>query len=590
MPIAHNSASLAASKPNIVFIQVDELRFPTEFPEGIQDAAQFLEKFMPNVYSLWQHGVKFGRYYTAASDCTPARATLATGLYAYQTYMMVTRENPKNVPNVEQPALSPEFPTYGKLLREAGYDTPLIGKWHLSNCPNPITASPAELQAYLQEYGFDGLTITDPLGLPGQGVGEMLYTATAAQMHEWSDAEIAEQAVNWMRQRADSHNPKPFCLTTSFVNPHDKRAFWGGTEAATFLKTYQDNQQTPHENFGITPSEGNPPVYGYALPANWQSLADLTAAVAAGNAPKMHLLFRQVLAYFTGGVADSEEQQGFTTAPTPVATDAYSAIAPFSYWTRALDLYTQLMTMVDVHVGTVINNIPESLRDNTVVVFISDHGEYASAHGLQCKGGTVYEESYHVPLIVRDYTGQFTGDNSVVREQFFSSVDVLPMLVSIGNQGSTDWLYNNPDYQLLYGQRADMLTCLGNPNSPGRDYIVFTTDEYYTPNYNYLNANQHIVGLLTATGKLGVYCQWLPNTTELITQADEQVEYFDYTDDPNHLEIHSDPSSPAAQQALQLLFAEVIPNELHGLMPIALEQTSAIARQNLLNYLANADI
>jgi len=76
---------------------------------------------MPNIYSLWQDGVKFSRFYTAASDCTPARATLVTGLYAYQTYSMVTRANPNNPTAVAQlqPQLSADFPTYGKLLRDA---------------------------------------------------------------------------------------------------------------------------------------------------------------------------------------------------------------------------------------------------------------------------------------------------------------------------------------------------------------------------------------------------------------------------------------------------------------------------------------
>jgi uncharacterized sulfatase len=56
--------------PNIIFITVDELRFPTAFPKGIENASQFLEAYMPNVYKLWQQGVKFSQYYTAASDCT----------------------------------------------------------------------------------------------------------------------------------------------------------------------------------------------------------------------------------------------------------------------------------------------------------------------------------------------------------------------------------------------------------------------------------------------------------------------------------------------------------------------------------------
>ena len=335
---------------------------------------------------------------------------------------------------------------------------------------------------------------------------------------------------------------------------------------------------------------GNPPKLGYALPANWQSQADLTVKVEAGQAPKLHLLFQDIFSYLTGGVTDSPDQQGFTTVPTPIAEGAYTAVAPFDYWTRALDLYTQLMTDVDGHIGTVINNIPEALRDNLVVVFTSDHGDYASSHGLQGKGGTVFEECYNIPLIVRDCSGRFTGDIEKTREQLFSSVDLLPMLVSLGHQGNTDWLYTNPDWKKLYGRRADLLSCLRDASTPGREYVVFTTDEYYPLKLNYLHAAQHVVGLVTADGKLGVYCRWNPDTTELITQFGEQVEYFDYTNDHARLEIYSTPDSPNAHQALKFLFDEVVPNELEAPMPTALEAARATARKHLLEYMALVDV
>src|SRR5690349_5034 len=56
-------------RPNILFILVDELRFPSVFPAGVNGVDEFLARFMPNVHSLWRRGVKFGRHYTAASAC-----------------------------------------------------------------------------------------------------------------------------------------------------------------------------------------------------------------------------------------------------------------------------------------------------------------------------------------------------------------------------------------------------------------------------------------------------------------------------------------------------------------------------------------
>src|SRR3954463_15437186 len=125
----NNGGGVPGPQPNILFVLVDELRFPSVFPAGIDNAGDFLKKFMPNVHSLWERGVKFSRHYTAASACTPARGVLLTGLYSQQTWVCVTLTNTPNT-RTPTPILNPAFPTYGKLLRDAGYQTPYIGKWH----------------------------------------------------------------------------------------------------------------------------------------------------------------------------------------------------------------------------------------------------------------------------------------------------------------------------------------------------------------------------------------------------------------------------------------------------------------------------
>ena len=76
-------------------------------------------------------GVKFGRHYTAASACTPSRGVLITGLYSQQSWLMLTLTNNPGQ-RALTPPLNPAYPTFGKLLRKAGYRTPYIGKWHVS--------------------------------------------------------------------------------------------------------------------------------------------------------------------------------------------------------------------------------------------------------------------------------------------------------------------------------------------------------------------------------------------------------------------------------------------------------------------------
>src|SRR4051812_33237579 len=81
-PDAAEPDAAKRQSPNILFVLVDELRFPTVFPAGVRDADQFFAKFMPNLHKrLWTQGVKFGKHFTAASACTPARGVLISGLY-----------------------------------------------------------------------------------------------------------------------------------------------------------------------------------------------------------------------------------------------------------------------------------------------------------------------------------------------------------------------------------------------------------------------------------------------------------------------------------------------------------------------------
>jgi arylsulfatase A-like enzyme len=155
--------TVRGSRPNILFILVDELRYPSVFPKGIKNAASFFKAFMPNLYSLWKRGVKFDNYHTAANACTPARGVIISGLYSQQSWLITTIVAPPNPSPIllRQPVLNPAFPTYGKLLRNLGYQTPYRGKWHVS--------IPQQDAGGLEAYGFDYDTYPDPTGTNLQG-------------------------------------------------------------------------------------------------------------------------------------------------------------------------------------------------------------------------------------------------------------------------------------------------------------------------------------------------------------------------------------------------------------------------------------
>ncbi len=192
-PTHQKTAASSPQRPNILVIVVDQLRFPQWIGAGPGGPS-----LPPNLRRLRKSAVSFANHYTASNDCTPARATLLTGLYTHQTGCMITGGS----------TLDPGFPTWGSMLREHGYRTRWYGKWHLTHGDNKWT--PERGEHALERYGFAGGTYPSPDGAPGQG---------------WRvDPGIAGQFEQWFSTVGEA---EPWCTTVSFVNPHDI-AWWYG--------------------------------------------------------------------------------------------------------------------------------------------------------------------------------------------------------------------------------------------------------------------------------------------------------------------------------------------------------------------------
>ena len=554
-------------KPNILFILCDEMRFPKVFPAGISSAAEFLETYMPNTYRLWKRGVKFSQHYSNANDCTPSRGAFVTGLYSHQSWLTTTIISGED--HASSPVLNHGFPTYGKLLRKAGYETPYIGKWHLSiqrQNPNDPDAG------YLSAFGFNGHMYPDPGGANMQGTYSNAPNAR-------SDEDIARTAIDWLSKKKASD--QPWCLTVGFINPHDKEFFPAGTEFETFDNLYADPKTNPDglkayftygkmANAKVVPWVDNilksPKDYGYAdLPPNWESAEQMLA-----NKPAYQTVARKFQALVFGGVHDSPNATDFALerypdSPSGHQTDLGIAYAPYDYWRRSLDSYTQCMEILDLRVGEGLNSMPQDVAANTIVMFSSDHGDYSSSHGyVSGKSGSVYDEIVRVPFIVMDPSGRITGDIGKVRTGLTSHIDLLPLMVTIGNGGSRRWMKG--DLGKLYGHRHDIYSMLRSSKAPGRDYVITTNDEVIIPDENFLSAPWHITGLVTPKGKLGLYSFWDNATGRLIPEGQE-IEYYDYSTPGGRAEVENTSTSAQAARANKILQEQLIPHELRRPLP-----------------------
>lgn len=133
----------AGRQPNVIVIMADDLGY------GDLSCYGATELETPNIDALAGEGVRFTNGYCSASTCTPTRYSLLTGAYAFRT--KGTGIAPPNSPAIIQPGTE----TIASLLGKAGYETAVIGKWHLGLGGAEGPAWNGELKPGPLEIGFD---------------------------------------------------------------------------------------------------------------------------------------------------------------------------------------------------------------------------------------------------------------------------------------------------------------------------------------------------------------------------------------------------------------------------------------------------
>ncbi|WP_066898203.1 sulfatase-like hydrolase/transferase [Mycolicibacterium houstonense] len=510
----------SAGRPNILVVIVDQMRAPQWFPD-----TQQLGALLPNLDRLRTRSTVFGSHYSASNMCTPSRGVLTTGLYSHQTGCLYTGEGPT------ESTLAARFPTWGTMLRDAGYRTWWWGKWHLGSAADNTPDG-------LDVHGFAGGTYPSPNGAPNQG------------LHQ--DPSIVDQFTGWFDAHADEG---PWCTTVSLVNPHDI-CWWPKNSLP---------EDVPH-------------VFN-AKPVNFETADDLRRR----GKPQLQIDYMNFMSPLMTGAMDY-------TGPDAAAQ-----------WARCLDMYLWLHQQVDTQIGRVLDTLaarPE-IDENTVVVFTSDHGEYAGSHGLRGKGAAVYEESIRVPLYIRDPSGHLTPSPGDTRTQLTSSADLASLLLTIAHGGS-GWR-SDSRYSYLAG-RADIAGMAADAAAPGRPWIAHATDDMSVEEMAALmksplakkffgtsgppmeiptSAPSHIVAVRTPEAKLGMYTYWKPGTMDIDTSRPIHHELYDYSTPSGGHELDNLAGRSAKQADLQaLLDHEVLP-ELRAPLPDFLDEAQEQGLANM---------
>ena len=314
------AAKSGKRRPNIIFIMTDD-----HAAHAISCYGSKINQ-TPNLDRLATEGMRFNNCFCTNSICAPSRAVILTGKYSHLNGVI---DNAVTFNGSQQ--------TFPKLLQRAGYETAIIGKWHLKSDPT----------------GFDYWNI-----LPGQGV---YYNPAMIEMGQHKKYTgyvtdiITDLCLKWLKERSGD---KPFCLMYHHKAPHRE---WEPDEK--HARMYEDVEIPVPETFDD----------------------DYKTRCAAAQQQEMtierHLNRQDLKMDPPEGLAGQE-------------------LKKWKYQ-RYIKDYLRCVASVDDNIGRLLDYLDAcGLTENTIVVYASDQGFYLGDHGWFDKR-FMYEHSLRMPLLVR---------------------------------------------------------------------------------------------------------------------------------------------------------------------------------------------
>ncbi len=332
-------------RPNILFIMSDDHGYQALSCYGSN------RNRTPNLDRLATEGMRFDRCFVTNSICGPSRAVILTGKY---NHLNGFYRNGLTFDGSQQ--------TVAKLLRADGYQTAMIGKWHLRSDPTGFD--------YWHVLIGQGPYYNPPMKTPEGTVKHTGYTT----------AIITDVALDWLKNKRDPE--KPFFLMYHHKAPH--RNWEPGPKYLTLF----DDVTIPEPPTLFDDYAGR----GTAAKEQKMSIAkdlnerDLKLVPPRGFTPEQLEAWNRAYA---------PKNEAFRKANL-----SGDDLVRWKYQRYAKD-YLRCVQSVDDNVGRVLDYLDQSgLADNTIVFYTSDQGWYLGEHGWFDKRW-MYEESFRTPLLVR---------------------------------------------------------------------------------------------------------------------------------------------------------------------------------------------
>jgi arylsulfatase A-like enzyme len=356
-------------KPNILIFMTDQEQASVTLPDH-PCRTPHLDRFA-------EQGIRFTAAYPPMAHCCPARASFMTGLYPTQhgIYNNVLNDQALNK------GLHEGVETFSERLAQSGYRMIFTGKWHVTAEEDPV------------DRGWEQLEVKNS-GVRGD------YNGIRRERYRLKDGEFAKTdrergqllRPGWGSFRLYGTSPK------SYEETDDYRIVGQAKAKLEELKTEADpwcmyvGVSGPHDPFIIPEKYAR--MYDPAeveLPANYHDdLADK---------PAIYRRMRKTWSQLT----EDEVKESIA-----------------HYWGYC--------SMVDDLFGEVLDQLEKTGQlDNTMVIFLSDHGEHAGAHGLYYKGISHFDEGYRVPCVIRWPQGVSNAGRTV--DSLISLMDLAPTFI-----------------------------------------------------------------------------------------------------------------------------------------------------------------
>ena len=426
-----NSRSENHKPPNIIFIMTDD--------HAYQAISAYGSKLMqtPNIDRLANEGMLFNKGYVTNSICSPSRAVALTGKFSH---LNGVRDNLDVFDSTQV--------TFPKILQKQGYQTAIVGKWHLKSEPT----------------GFDYWKV-----LPDQGhyYDPEFRTPNGIVKEEGYVTDLTTDfALNYLDSLRDKE--KPFLLMYHHKAPH--RQWWPSMED---LEAYKDSEISSPATLYDTYVNRGTAAKEAEMRINDHMALSMDNKIRPDLLKTMNL--EEFLSWYESSYLErynrlnNEEKRKWDAVYGPINED-FRKNTPqgeaLTYWKyqRYMQDYLAALKSVDRNIGRLLDYLEQNnLAENTIIVYTSDQGFYLGEHGWFDKR-FMYEPSFRTPLIIK-YPKLIKAGS--INNNLVQNVDFAPTFLDLSGAEIPNDM-----------QGESLLPLFNDNNSNWRDALYYHYYEY----------------------------------------------------------------------------------------------------------------